>query len=122
MTQLKSYKSLFVGMVLFIIHALTVYLVPSFYGLKLILLVYLFFFVWNILYITIFNKINAINPKWTINAFMLLTTIKLLFSGILILVINSFFNYPPPIIIIHFFIPFFVFLVLQVNYSVKLLR
>jgi len=122
MTQLKSYKSLFVGMVLFIIHALTVYLVPSFYGLKLILLVYLFFFSWNILYITIFNKINAINPKWTINAFMLLTTIKLLFSGILILVINSFFNYPPPIIIIHFFIPFFVFLVLQVNYSVKLLR
>jgi hypothetical protein len=122
MTQLKPYKSLFVGMVLFIIHALTVYLVPSFYGLKLILLVYLFFFSWNILYITIFNKINAINPKWTINAFMLLTTIKLLFSGILILVINSFFNYPPPIIIIHFFIPFFVFLVLQVNYSVKLLR
>ena len=122
MTQLKSYKSLFVGMALFIIHALTVYLVPSFYGLKLILLVYLFFFGWNILYITIFNKIKAINPKWTINAFMLLTTIKLLFSGILILVINSFFNYPPTIIIIHFFIPFFVFLVLQVNYSVKLLR
>ena len=122
MIQLKSYKSLFVGMVLFIIHALTVYLVPSFYGLKLILIVYLFFFSWNILYITVFNKINAINPKWTINAFMLLTTIKLLFSGILILVINSFFNYPPTIIINHFFIPFFVFLVLQVNYSVKLLR
>jgi len=122
MTQLKSYKSLFVGMILFIIHALTVYLVPSFYGLKLILIVYLFFFSWNILYITIFNKINDINPKWTINAFMLLTTIKLLLSGILILVINSFLNYPPTIIIIHFFIPFFVFLVLQVNYSVKLLR
>ena len=122
MTQLKSYKSLFVGMLLFIIHALTVYLVPSFYGLKLILIVYLFFFSWNILYITVFNKINAINPKWTINAFMLLTTIKLLLSGILILVINSFLNYPPTIIIIHFFIPFFVFLVLQVNYSVKLLR
>jgi len=122
MTQLKSYKSLFVGMILFIIHALTVYLVPSFYGLKLILIVYLFFFSWNILYITVFNKINAINPKWTINAFMLLTTIKLLLSGILILVINSFLNYPPTIIIIHFFIPFFVFLVLQVNYSVKLLR
>ena len=122
MTQLKSYKSLFVGMLLFIIHALIVYLVPSFYGLKLILIVYLFFFSWNILYITIFNKINDINPKWTINAFMLLTTIKLLLSGILILVINSFLNYPPTIIIIHFFIPFFVFLVLQVNYSVKLLR
>jgi len=122
MIQLKSYKSLFVGMALFVIHALTVYLVPSFYGLKLILLVYLFFFSWNILYITIFNKIKAINPKWTINAFMLLTTIKLLLSGILILVINSFLNYPPTIIIIHFFIPFFVFLVLQVNYSVKLLR
>ena len=122
MTQLKSYKSLFVGMLLFIIHALIVYLVPSFYGLKLILIVYLFFFSWNILYITVFNKINAINPKWTINAFMLLTTIKLLLSGILILVINSFLNYPPTIIIIHFFIPFFVFLVLQVNYSVKLLR
>ena len=122
MIQLKSYKSLFVGMALFVIHALAVYLVPSFYGLKLILLVYLFFFGWNILYITIFNKIKAINPKWTINAFMLLTTIKLLFSGILILVINSFFNYSPTIIIIHFFIPFFVFLVLQVNYSVKLLR
>jgi len=122
MTLLKSYKSLLIGAIVFIFHALTVYIVPSFYGLKLILIIYLFFFSWNILYVTILKKIQVLNPKWTINAFMLLTTVKLLFSGALIITINSFFSYPPSIIIIHFFIPFFIFLVLQVTYSVKLIR
>ena len=59
MTFLKSYYSLIIGIITFIIHALTVYLVPSFYGLKLVLIIYLFFFIWNILYISIFNKIKS---------------------------------------------------------------
>ena len=122
MTFLKPYRSLLFGLITFIVHSLTVYLVPSLYGLKLILIVYLFFFGWNILYISIFNKIKAVNPRWKVNAFMLLTTVKLILSGILVLVINSLFNYPPIVIISHFFIPFFLFLILQVNYSVKLLR
>ena len=122
MTFLKPYRSLLFGLITFIVHSLTVYLVPTLYGLKLILIVYLFFFGWNILYISIFNKIKAVNPRWKVNAFMLLTTIKLILSGILVLVINSLFNYPPIVIISHFFIPFFLFLILQVNYSVKLLR
>lgn len=122
MTFLKPYRSLLFGLITFIVHSLTVYLVPTLYGLKLILIVYLFFFGWNILYISIFNKIKAVNPRWKVNAFMLLTTVKLILSGILVLVINSLFNYPPIVIISHFFIPFFLFLILQVNYSVKLLR
>ena len=122
MTFLKPYRSLLFGLITFIVHSLTVYLVPTLYGLKLILIVYLFFFGWNILYISIFNKIKAVNPRWKVNAFMLLTTVKLILSGILALVINSLFNYPPIVIISHFFIPFFLFLILQVNYSVKLLR
>ena len=122
MTFLKPYRSLLFGLITFIVHSLTVYLVPTLYGLKLILIVYLFFFGWNILYISIFNKIKTVNPRWKVNAFMLLTTIKLILSGILVLVINSLFNYPPIVIISHFFIPFFLFLILQVNYSVKLLR
>lgn len=122
MTFLKPYRSLLFGLITFIVHSLTVYLVPTLYGLKLILIVYLFFFGWNILYISIFNKIKAVNPRWKVNAFMLLTTVKLILSGILVLVINSLFNHPPIVIISHFFIPFFLFLILQVNYSVKLLR
>ena len=122
MSFLKPYKSILIGLLVFIMHFLTVYLVPYFYGIKLILLVYLFFFSWIIIYISIFNKLQAVNPKWTINAFMLLTTVKLLLSGLLIVAINSFLSYPSTIIIIHFFIPFFIFLILQVNYSVKLLR
>ena len=122
MTFLKPYRSLLFGLITFIVHSLTVYLVPTLYGLKLILIVYLFFFGWNILYISIFNKIKPVNPRWKVNAFMLLTTVKLILSGILVLVINSLFNYPPIVIISHFFIPFFLFLILQVNYSVKLLR
>ena len=122
MTFLKPYRSLLFGLITFIVHSLTVYLVPTLYGLKLILIVYLFFFGWNILYISIFNKIKAVNPRWKVNAFMLLTTVKLILSGILVLVINSLFTYPPIVIISHFFIPFFLFLILQVNYSVKLLR
>ncbi len=122
MTFLKSYRSFFIGIAVFVIHALTVYLVPSFHGLKLILVIYIFFFSWTTLYVTVFNKIQALNPKWTINAFMLLTTLKILLSGVFILIIKSIFNYPSLLIIIHFFIPFFVFLILQVYYSVRLLR
>jgi len=115
-------KTLLMGFAVFILHLSIVFFIPSLQSINLVLVIYLFFFIWMGLYMPVLHKVHVINKNWTIYIFMLLTVMKMLISAFFILILNSYFNTSTLLLIIHFFIPFFVFLILQVNYSVKIIR
>ncbi len=115
-------KTLAIGFAVFIMHLLIVFFIPSLQSINLVLAIYLFFFIWMGLYMPVLYKVHMVNKNWTISMFMLLTVLKMVLSAFFILIVNSYFNTETKLLIIQFFIPFFVFLILQVNYSVKIIR
>ena len=113
--------SLFFAGFVGLIHFLVAYL---FFPLttKLVAVIYLFLLVWMGLYMVILKKIHNYNNQYVISGFMILTFKKMILSVIILLILKHYTLYSPLIIITNFFIGFFAHLLLQVNYSIKLLR
>jgi hypothetical protein len=107
----------FVGL----IHFLIVFIFFPFIT-KLVAVIYLFLLIWMVLYMLILKKIHNHNNQYVISGFMILTFKKMILSVILLLILKYYTLYSPLIIITNFFIGFFTHLLLQVNYSIKLLR
>ena len=89
---------------------------------KLVAVIYMFLLIWMVLYMLILKKIHSYNNQYVISGFMILTFKKMILSVVLLLVLKHYTLYSPLIIITTFFIGFFPHLLLQVNYSIRLLR
>ena len=107
----------FVGLIHFLIVFIYFPLIT-----KLVAVIYLFLLIWMVLYMLILKKIHNHNNQYVISGFMILTFKKMILSVILLLILKYHTLYSPLIIITNFFIGFFTHLLLQVNYSIKLLR
>ena len=95
------------------------FLTPQF---KLATTVHIFLISWLIFYCIALNLVHSKKPNYVIASFMALTALKMLISILLLFALKYLTTITPTIIILNFFAGFFIHLILQVNYSIKLLR
>ena len=117
----RLFTALFLAFITAFLHLAVAYffLTPQF---KLAATIHTFLISWLIFYCITLNQVHSKKPNYVIASFMVLTTIKMLISILLLFALKYLTTISPTIIILNFFAGFFIHLILQVNYSIKLLR
>ena len=120
--KIKSVGAVYIfAIISFVLHLILGWLFFAEFIL-LILLIHLFLLVFICLYILVLSASYKRNKTNVLPSFMLLTFIKLLLSVVVVLGLNEAFNLDSTLIVLNFFSAFFVYLFLQVRYSVNLLQ
>ena len=88
----------------------------------LICLTHIFLFCWLTIHMFIINKVHQKNKNQVIPVFLILSTLKMIVAVITIILFEKYLDINALQIVSHFFIAYFVSLVLQVIYSKKILR
>ena len=122
MTIKSTFPFFVISLITFIIHLVLMASVLEIDISSLICFIHIFLFCWLTLHIFIIHKVHQRNKTQVIPVFLILSALKMFFVVVVIVVLKKILIIDSLQIILHFFTAYFVYLILQVAYSKKLLQ